>query len=206
MKEYRDYYFNKAKRENYPARSVYKLKELDKKYRLLKKGISVLDLGAAPGSWTQCALEKIGESGVIVACDLKSLGIQAAANAKFYQEDIFNPSEDFLRALGEAGPFDLVMSDMAPATTGSRFTDQARSLDLCKRAFEFARGYLKRDGNFAVKIFMGPDVRELLEPMREVFAEVKTFKPKSSRAESKETFFVGLGFKASAPDQENSQK
>ncbi|MBD5608325.1 MAG: RlmE family RNA methyltransferase [Desulfovibrio sp.] len=204
MKEYRDYYFNKAKRENYPARSVYKLKELDKKYRLLKKGIKVLDLGAAPGSWTQGALEKIGESGALVACDLKPLGIRLAANAKFYQEDIFKPSEDFLRVLREDGPFDLIMSDMAPATTGSKFTDQARSLDLCKRAFEFAREYLKSDGNFAVKIFMGPDVGELLESMREVFEDVKTFKPKSSRAESKETFFVGLRFKA--PDHESLPK
>lgn len=195
MKEYNDYYFRKAKQENYPARSVYKLKELDKKFSLLKPGARALDLGAAPGSWTLGAMEKIGPRGRLLACDLKNLTIELPAGASFFQEDVFNLSEEFERALVENGPFNLVMSDMAPATTGSKFTDQARSLELCSRALEVARKYLAEGGSFVVKIFMGPDVGELREAMARSFAVVKTFKPKSSRAESKEIFFVGLGYK-----------
>lgn len=194
MKEYKDYYFRKAKQDNYPARSIYKLKEMDARFGLLKSGMKVLDLGAAPGSWTMGALEKIGQSGSVVACDLQPLEAVLPPHALFYQENIFSPSEVFITKLGEMSPFDLVMSDMAPATTGSKVTDQARSLELACEAFAFARNYLSSGGNFIVKIFMGPDTRELEGPMREAFLKVKTFKPKSSRAESKETFLLGLGF------------
>ena len=114
------------------------------------------------------------------------------------QEDVFNRSAEFEAKLAEVGPFDLVISDMAPRTTGTRFTDQARSLDLTVEALAVACLHLKKGGSFVVKIFMGPDVQELLAPMRKAFDTVKSFKPKSSRAESKETFFVGLGFRGQA--------
>ena len=179
MKEYRDHYFLKAKRENYPARSVYKLKELDAKFKLFRQGMRVLDLGAAPGSWSLGAAEKVGQRGLV-------------------QEDVFNRSDAFEARLREMGPFDVVMSDMAPRTTGTKFTDQARSLELACEALEVARLHLKPGGSFIVKIFMGPDIQEMLQPMRRAFRAVKSFKPKSSRAESKETFFVGMGFKAEA--------
>ncbi|MDE5833202.1 MAG: RlmE family RNA methyltransferase [Desulfovibrio sp.] len=203
MKEYRDYYFRKAKNENYPARSVYKLKELDSKFGLLKRGMKVLDLGAAPGSWTLGALEKIGETGKLIACDLKNIEIPTPPAAEFFQEDIFNPSGEFILKLKEAGPFDLVMSDMAPATTGSRFTDQARSMELFLRALEIAREHLGIGGSFVAKVFMGPDVRDALDVMRRVFKTVKTHKPKSSRPESKETFLAGLGYKGETDDGKN---
>ena len=101
----------------------------------------------------------------------------------------------FEAKLAELGPFDLVISDMAPRTTGTRFTDQARSLELTLEALAVACLHLKQGGNFVVKIFMGPDIQDLLTPMRKAFSSVKSFKPKSSRAESKETFFTGLGFR-----------
>ena len=110
------------------------------------------------------------------------------------QEDVFKRSAAFEALLKELGPFDVVLSDMAPRTTGSRITDQARSLELAAEAFSLAKLCLKQNGAFVVKIFMGPDMQELLASMRRIFAAVKTFKPKSSRAESKETFFVGLDF------------
>lgn len=200
MKEYRDYYFLKAKRENYPARSVYKLRELDARYKLLRRGAKVLDLGAAPGSWTLGAAEKVGANGLVIGCDLLPLTADLPLRALFFRSDILSPSEEFERALAENAPFDLVMSDMAPATTGSKITDQARSLELAQSAFRVALMRLRPDGNFVTKIFMGPDVNELLNPMRLAFKSVKTFKPKSSRAESKETFYVGLGLKAYLPD------
>ncbi len=195
MKEYRDHYFLKAKRENYPARSVYKLKELDAKFRLLKPGMKVLDLGAAPGSWSLGVAEKVGSKGLVLACDIQSTETAFPPQVLFMQEDVFQRSTAFEAKLAELGPFDLVISDMAPRTTGTRFTDQARSLELTLEALAVACLHLKQGGNFVVKIFMGPDIQDLLTPMRKAFSSVKSFKPKSSRAESKETFFTGLGFR-----------
>lgn len=198
MKEYRDHYFLKAKRENYPARSVYKLKELDARFRLLRTGQKILDLGAAPGSWSLGAAEKVGPKGLVLACDIQTTETPFPPQVTFLQEDVFNRSALFEAQLGSLGPFDLVMSDMAPRTTGTRFADQARSLDLALEALSMACLYLKQGGGFVVKIFMGPDVQQLLTPMRAAFARVRSFKPKSSRAESKETFFVGQDFRGQA--------
>ncbi|MBQ3060512.1 MAG: RlmE family RNA methyltransferase [Desulfovibrio sp.] len=195
MKEYRDHYFLKAKRENYPARSVYKLKELDAKFRLLKAGMKVLDLGAAPGSWSLGAAEKVGKQGLVLACDIQDTDTVFPPQVIFMRENVFERSPEFESRLAELGPFDFVMSDMAPRTTGTRFTDQARSLELAVEALAVACLHLREGGNFVVKIFMGPDIQELLTPMRKAFTTVKSFKPKSSRAESKETFFTGLGFR-----------
>lgn len=192
MKKYRDYYFLKAKSENYPARSVYKLEEIDNKFKILRPGLKILDLGAAPGSWSLGAAKRIGPEGKIIACDLKNPEQVFPPQINFFQEDIFAPSENFLAAIASFGMFDLVMSDMAPATSGNKFTDQARSYELAYAAYEFALKYLAPKGNFIVKIFMGPDVEPLLKEMRTVFKSARTFKPKSSRPESRETFLIGL--------------
>ncbi len=194
MKEYRDYYFLKAKQENYPARSVYKLQEMDKAFRLLRKGMKVLDLGAAPGSWSLYAAERVGEKGQVLACDLQDAGTAFPPNVLFLKENVFERSPEFESLLREKGPFDMVMSDMAPRTTGTKFTDQARSLELCLEALAVADLYLKEGGAFVAKIFMGPDFQEFVAAMRRRYAAVKTFKPKSSRSESKEIFEVGTGF------------
>lgn len=194
MKTYRDYYFLKAKQQRYPARSVYKLKEIDAKFKLFTRGMKVLDLGAAPGSWSLAASERIGSSGCVLACDIQETDTGFPANVRFLTADVFAPSEAFEAALAQCAPFDVVMSDMAPATTGTRFTDQARSYDLCCAALTIAIRCLKPGASFVTKIFMGPDVRDFLTAMRARFSSVKGFKPQSSRGESKETFYVGLGF------------
>lgn len=198
MKEYRDHYFLKAKRENYPARSVYKLKEIDNRFKIFRKGMIVLDLGAAPGSWSMGASEKVGVQGKVLSCDIQTTDTVFPDNVSFHQEDVFNRSEAFNALLAERGPFDVVMSDMAPQTTGTRFTDQARSLELCLEALAVATAFLKPGGTFIVKFFMGPDLMELLQPMRGAFVRVTAFKPQSSRSESKETFYIGLDFKPGA--------
>lgn len=197
MKTYRDHYFLKAKRENYPARSVYKLKEMDARFHLLKPGMKVLDLGAAPGSWSLFAAERVGLKGLVLACDLQTTETVFPGNVTFLLEDVFDRTPEFESLLNERGPFDLVMSDMAPRTTGTKFTDQARSLELCLEAVEVADRWLKPGGNFVAKIFMGPDFQELAQAVRARYAAAKTFKPNSSRAESKEIFELGLGFKGS---------
>lgn len=203
MKTYRDHYFLKAKRENYPARSVYKLKEMDARFHLLKPGMKVLDLGAAPGSWSLFAAERVGPRGLVLACDLQTTETAFPDNVMFLSENVFDRTPAFESLLDERGPFDLVMSDMAPRTTGTKFTDQARSLELCLEAVEVADRWLKPGGNFVAKIFMGPDFQELAQAVRARYATVKTFKPNSSRAESKEIFELGLGFKSSPAGAEN---
>ncbi|MFW6324319.1 MAG: RlmE family RNA methyltransferase [Desulfovibrionales bacterium] len=195
MKKYHDHYHQRAKRENYPARSVYKLKEMNKRFQLLKKGQKVLDLGAAPGSWTLYAAQQSGPTGRVLAVDLSELGAPVPDNVLFYQDDVFEPSDELQQALEEHGPFDLVISDMAPKTTGVKFADQARSFDLAMQALALARARLVKEGHFVVKIFEGPDTPELQRAMRAEFKRLKPFKPKSSRSESKETFLVGLGKK-----------
>jgi 23S rRNA (uridine2552-2'-O)-methyltransferase len=194
MKTYRDHYFLKARKENYPARSIYKLRELDAKFRLFRAGMKVLDLGAAPGSWSLGAAEKVGEKGLVLACDIQGTQTVFPPQVLFLQENVFERSTAFEEKLREIAPFDAVISDMAPLTTGARATDQARSLQLAREALAMSCRYLKNGGSFVVKVFMGPDVRELQEDMKQVFNAVRAFKPKSSRAESKENFYVGLNF------------
>ncbi|MFV0421240.1 RlmE family RNA methyltransferase [Oleidesulfovibrio sp.] len=200
MKIYRDHYFLKAKRENYPARSVYKLKEIDKRFGIFKQGMRVLDLGAAPGSWSLGAAEKVGPSGKVLGADIQTTETVFPKNVTFMQEDVFERSEEFEEALQKIGPFDVIISDMAPKTTGHKFTDQARSSNLCFEALAVATVHLKTGGSFVVKIFMGPDVEAYVKEMRTLFTSVKSFKPKSSRSESKETFYIGLGYKG-LPEQ-----
>ena len=193
MKKYRDHYFNRAKQQNYPARSVYKLQEIDKKFRLLRPGLTVLDLGATPGSWSLFAAQKVGGEGKVVSIDLQPTETTFPPQVSFFVDDILQPSVELNEVLEGLGLFDLVLSDMAPKTTGIKFTDQARSLELAEAALAVALLRLKPGGDFVVKIFQGPDVPEFQRGLRSHFKAVKTFKPKSSRAESKEIFFVGLG-------------
>jgi 23S rRNA (uridine2552-2'-O)-methyltransferase len=193
MKNYRDHFFKRAKKEQYPARSVYKLKEMDKRFGLLTPGARVLDLGAAPGSWTLYAAGRVGDTGLVIAVDLQELTVELPPNVIAFQDDVFQPSEALAQAIQERGPFDLVISDMAPKTSGVKFADQARSFDLAVEALALARKSLIKGGHFVVKIFEGPDTPALLAEMRREFARVKPYKPKSSRAESKEMFFLGLG-------------
>jgi len=202
MKNYRDHYFKKAKQDNYPARSVYKLQELDAKFRLLRPGQKVLDLGAAPGSWTLFAAERVGPSGRVLAADLQATSQGFPANVTFRQENVFERSPGFAAELDAWRPFDLVLSDMAPSTTGHRGTDQARSMALAEEALALAAVSLVKGGHFVVKIFQGPDEQAFLGQMRIQFDQVKSFKPKSSRSESKEMFCVGLGFKNRLRDPE----
>lgn len=195
MKQYQDHYFKRAKAENYPARSVYKLQEMDQKFHLLSPGMKVLDLGAAPGSWTLFAAKRVGQGGRVLALDIQTTDQEFPDNVTFLVHDAFEDSPELLALMEPLLPFDFVMSDMAPRTTGHKFTDQARSLELCERARDVALRRLRPGGNFVAKIFEGPDAKGFQDSLREYFEKVRGFKPKSSRAESKETFIVGLGFR-----------
>jgi len=200
MKTYRDHYFKKAKQENYPARSVYKLEEIEKQSRLLFPGASVLDLGACPGSWTLFAASRVGEEGRVLAIDLNDAATAFPGNVTYMTGDMLDPGPEIVAAFMRLGPFDVLLSDMAPKTTGIKFADQARSLELCEAALSVAFERLKPGGAFVVKIFQGPDAPAFQKGLRDYFDKVRVAKPKSSRAESKEIFYVATGFRPPVPE------
>ncbi|AHZ83987.1 RlmE family RNA methyltransferase [Bdellovibrio bacteriovorus] len=191
----RDHYFRKAKQENFAARSVFKLEEIDQKFKMFKPGQVVLDLGASPGSWSQYASKMAGEKGRVLGVDLSPVTVKLK-NAVFIQADLRDLNlEDIFKEHGFVPPFDIVMSDMAPKTTGIRMTDQARSMELCELALDVARRFLKRDGHFVCKLFHSDDFGKLRDEMKKTFAKVEAVKPDSTRKISKEIFLVGLSKK-----------
>lgn len=191
----RDYYFQKAKKENFAARSVFKLEEIDQRFRIIHPGNKILDLGAWPGSWSQYCSKKIGAKGRILGVDLQMVQL-TLPNAYFVQADIRDiPWEKTLIDAEISPPFDVVLSDMAPKTTGIRITDQARSLELCMIALEAAKKFLKKGGNFVVKFFHSDDFKSLSDEMKHQFQRLEVLRPKSTRKESKEIFLIGIGFK-----------
>jgi 23S rRNA (uridine2552-2'-O)-methyltransferase len=187
-----DSFTKAAKAQGYPARSVFKLEEIDRRTRLLKKGQRVLDLGAAPGSWSKYAAERVGPSGRVLAIDLSEISAVMPAHVECVQGDVFALSAE---ELGRAGPYDVVLSDMAPATTGTRFADQARSFELFVRALEVAEKVLAPGGAFVGKIFMSEDFARAKERTRALFTEVRVLRPEATRSQSYEVFVVGLGRK-----------
>ncbi|MDQ3034759.1 MAG: RlmE family RNA methyltransferase [Myxococcota bacterium] len=184
-----DHWGRRAKREGYAARSVYKLEEIDKKVRLFKGGMRVLDLGAFPGSWTVYAAQKVGPGGHVLGLDLTEFRGALPPHAEIRTQDVM--AEDLDAQLG-GQRYDVVMSDMAPSTTGHRFTDQARSHNLFMRALQIADDLVVPGGSFVGKIFQGPDFEEARKAVARVFEEVKIVKPPATRTESIETFVVGL--------------
>ena len=190
-RRHQDAFGKKARRGGYLARSVYKLEEIDRRIRLFRQGQRVLDLGAHPGSWTQYASQKVGTQGFVLGVDLTPTEAALPPNAKIICADAFGLSPE---DLGE-DPFDVVMSDMAPATTGQKHLDQFRSHELAMRALEVARELLKPDGTFVTKIFQGPDFQDARKAVADSFKKVRVIRPKATRTESYETFLVGLGRK-----------
>jgi 23S rRNA (uridine2552-2'-O)-methyltransferase len=191
---FQDHYFHKAKKEHFLARAVYKLDEIQKRYHLLKRGNRVLDLGAAPGSWLQLTSGIVGSRGIVIGIDIKSIDHSFPGNVVLLQRDIFEPG--FAEELaGTYPPFDLVLSDMAPATSGIRVADSARSALLFEQALRVARMTLKENGHFLAKIFQGSDFDELLQEVKGAFHQVKVVRPAASRKQSKEVYILGMRLK-----------
>ncbi len=186
-----DYWSKKAFSEGYPARSVYKLKEIDEKFGMLNKNTRILDLGAAPGSWTVFALRMLDGTGHVTSIDLNPLAKDVKGdNLTFLQGDLY---DERVRAHAlSLGPYNSVICDAAPATTGNRVIDTARSTGLVELAIFYAQEMLKSGGNFVVKIFQGGDQQNLLTQMRKIFKTARGFKPAACRAESFETYLIGL--------------
>lgn len=187
----RDRFHQKAKREGYAARAVYKLSEMDEKHGLFAPGDRVLDLGCSPGSWLQYARERVGDSGVLVGLDRGPLE-KPPPGARIVVGDVH--AIDIATLRGDLPAFDVVLSDMAPDTSGIRSLDQARSEVLFERALEIALAVLAPGGNFVGKLFQGPDFKRLIEAVRARFTVAKSAKPASSRQISIEQYVIGKGF------------
>jgi 23S rRNA (uridine2552-2'-O)-methyltransferase len=187
-----DHFGRRARTEGFAARSVYKLQEIDRRMKLFRAGQRVLDLGAFPGSWTQWAARRVGKGGRVLGLDVQSPPPGLPVNAEMREADVLTVTPE---ELGGSGAFDVVLSDMAPATTGHRSLDQMRSQELFMRALELARGVLAPGGAFVGKIFQSGDFPEAKKAVAASFEEARVIRPTATRAESFEVFLVGLRFR-----------
>ncbi len=190
-----DVYVKKAQAEGVRSRAVYKLEELIERDRLLKPGITVVDLGAAPGGWSQLVRQRLGDTGKVVALDI--LPMQGIAGVDFLQGD-FREADVLsqLEARLDNQKVDLVLSDMAPNMSGVALADQIRSMDLAELALDFSRQWLKPGGSFLIKLFQGTGFDDYLRSLRADFSRVSMRKPKASRARSREVYALAVGLKA----------
>jgi len=184
-----DRFARAAREKGYPARSVFKLEEIDRRTQLLRQGMRVLDMGASPGSWALYAAKKVGGNGRVFAIDLKPLETALPPNATFIQGDAFAVDD---AALSPYAPYDVVLSDMAPNTTGNRLGDQTRSFELFMRALEVAGRLLVSGGAFVGKIFMGEDFQLAKKEVKRLFVQDRAIRPEGTRASSYELFVIGL--------------
>jgi 23S rRNA (uridine2552-2'-O)-methyltransferase len=186
----KDHYHQKAKKEGFLARSAYKLQEIQAKFKLLRNGSKVLDLGCAPGAWTQVALPLVGPQGLVVGVDLEAVELKHA-RFRFIHGDAFALKPEDL----PEGPFDSVLSDMAPKTSGVKIRDQAKSAELCLHALEVAKLHLKPGGSLVVKLFEGEDAEKVRKEIGAHFSALKLFRPESTRQASVEIYLVATGKK-----------
>ncbi len=184
-----DPYYQRAKREGYAARAVYKLAEMDRRYRLMRRGQRVLDLGCHPGSWLQYAAERVGPSGLVVGVDRRPPTVALPPWVRFREADLMSLSAAELREFAPA--FDLVLSDAAPATTGVRAADAEASLALAGAALDLALALLPPGGSFLAKVYQGPGMDDLVRRVKGSFEMGKGHKPPASRSQSREMYLLG---------------
>jgi 23S rRNA (uridine2552-2'-O)-methyltransferase len=187
--------YRRAKNQGYAARSVFKLQEMDRRYGLLRPGQAVLDLGCHPGSWLQYASQRVGRAGRLVGVDLQELGVSLPPGACFIQADLLELTPEEVRERSGVAEFDLVMSDVAPRTTGIKDRDAAQSLELTQASLDMALALLRPGGAFLAKVFFGPGVEEFIQQVKGAFKLGKGHKPDASRSASKEIYILGKGRK-----------
>lgn len=189
----KDGYYKKAKKEGYSSRAAFKLKEINSKYKLIKKGDTVLDAGCAPGGWLEVLSEIVTDNGKVVGVDLLDVKNIRAKNVVFIKGDLkdANTAERIL----PFQPFDTVVSDAAPNTTGQKIVDHVNSIELARTVFEIAKKFLKQGGNFLFKLFDGEDRDELLHDLKKYFCSIKIVRPDATRKNSFEIYIICKGFK-----------
>jgi len=189
-----DHYTDRAKKEKWLARSVYKLEEIDKKYNLIKKGDKILDLGCYPGSWSQYCLQKIGPGGEVIGVDFKKPEDIRSPNFRFIAADVLS-----LHLNTDAGlkmdRRDIILSDMAPQTTGMRISDASRSMELAQKALQIACVSLRYKGHFLCKLFENEEINHFKKQISNHFEQVFLIRPRAVRKRSREIYTLGLYFK-----------
>jgi len=198
MYQPQDFFFKKAKKEGYSARSVYKLQEIDQKFHTFHQNDIVLDLGCAPGSWLLYIQKVTQPKGRVIWIDIKSISVNSSAI--FLQEDVFQlKSEELKKILAKErkDKFDVIVSDLAPSTSGVKELDESRSLELIKQAFSFVPPLLKKEGFFVCKAFESHEVHLFRKEISPYFKRLKIFKPRASRKRSKELYLIGLHYLSS---------
>jgi len=185
-----DHYTRRAREERWLARSIYKLEEIDRKVRLIRPGDRILDLGCYPGSWSQYSVVKVGPTGEVVGVDLKKPERFSSPRFKFIEADVLSLDVQWLRE--EVGARELVISDLAPATSGIAVTDTSRSMELARRALEIALAVLKKGGHFLCKVFEGQEVKAFRTELAEHFARVQTLRPSAVRKASREIYLLAM--------------
>ena len=197
MRKINDFYSKKARKDKYPARSVYKLEEVQQKYKFIKRGDSVLDLGCYPGSWSLYASEIVGPKGIVVGVDLQQADQTPRPGGgpiHWLCEDILEP--EMIVAVRKFRPaYKVIVSDLAPKTTGNKWADAQRSLELVQVTFSLAETLLLNRGNYLCKVFQGEDFPEFVQQVKKRFRMAKVLKPKSSRVESREVFLLGMEYR-----------
>lgn len=197
MRTVKDFYYKKAKKDKYPARSVYKLEEALNKHKFIRRGDSVLDLGCCPGSWSLYASEIVGPKGIVVGADLQEVTSSPRAGGSeiiWLRQNIMKP--EFVETVRKIRPFfKVIISDLAPRTSGNRWTDHQQSMRLIRETLALADTLLQKKGHYYCKAFQGEDFPEFVKEVQQKFDKVKTIKPKSSRVESREVFVLGMGFR-----------
>ena len=188
--KWEDHYARRARDEKWVARSVYKLEEIDKRFRLIATGHRLLDLGCYPGSWSQYSLKKVGPGGEVVGIDLREPKRLSAPNFRFIKADVITLDPAWL--LKEIGLRDTVISDLAPQTTGVKVVDTSRSMELAKKALEISLALLKEKGHFLSKVFEGEDLKALRNEVKERFDQMRLVRPSAVRKGSKEIYLLGL--------------
>jgi 23S rRNA (uridine2552-2'-O)-methyltransferase len=189
-----DIYVKQAQKQGYRSRAVYKLLEIQEKDQILRRGMTVVDLGAAPGGWSQVASEIVGPSGSIIAMDI--LPMDAIANVQFIQGDFTEPTiyDKLLEVIGDR-KVELVMCDMAPNISGIKAVDQPRAMYMAELALDLAQNVLCDKGDFLVKVFQGADFDSYFKSLREQFTKVITRKPKASKSNSREVYLLARGYR-----------
>ena len=189
-KRWEDHYARRARDEEWLARSVYKLEEIDKRFKIIRKGDRLLDLGCCPGSWSQYALKRVGPKGEVVGIDLNQPAQFLSSNFRFIQADVLTLDMEWL--IQELAPVDVVISDLAPQTTGIRSADTSRSISLSKRAAEIAIALLKKRGHFVCKVFEGEGLKPFRSETSRHFRQASLFRPTATRKGSREIYLIGL--------------
>ena len=195
MERKKDPYYKRAKADDYRSRASYKLKQLDKKYKIIRKGDTVVDLGAAPGGWSQVAMEKVEEEGIVVSVDLNRIKPLDGENfyrirGDFTDENVQNKIKKIV-----GGHTKVLISDASPTLTGIKDIDHLRSIDLIESVINIGDNILEDKGNIVIKAFQGEEYKNLIDKLKKKFKVLKTTKPPSSRKKSSEMYIIGLGFK-----------